>query len=83
MSDKGQDMVRAYALGAQVEHEVVEDLEERIERLEELLRMVIFFYRPGPIAAEDVVKWVHIVGQADMTTKALCDGIRRALEDQP
>ena len=49
------------------------------ESLRDALDAVLMFHSGGPWTDEKRLKWRHIVGTDEATTKQLCDHIRRVL----
>jgi hypothetical protein len=48
-----------------------------VRGLEDIARLVLLFHRGGPWAAEDSQAWQKITGNLDVTTKSLCDFVRK------
>jgi hypothetical protein len=50
---------------------------EYVRGLERLARAVLLFHRSGPWTPEDRQMWTALTGEAEATTKALCDLARK------
>jgi hypothetical protein len=46
------------------------------------LRLPILFYKGGPLEEADIAEWEAATGTREVTTKVMCDAIRRALGDE-
>jgi len=70
--------VLANAFGA----DLMGGLERELTRLERLLRLPSLFYRPGPVTDAMRREWESATGSTEMTTKVMCDAIRRVLGER-
>jgi hypothetical protein len=58
-----------------------EGLEARLARALEALQLPLIFFTGGPMTTDQLDTWRAITGQHDVTSKVMCDVIRRALAD--
>jgi hypothetical protein len=55
---------------------------EYVQRLENIAHAFLLFHKGGPWLQEDTDKWKKLVGSIDITTKELCNFVRRVLGEE-
>lgn len=59
----------------------IADMAMEIVRLKKLLELPLLFHAGGVVRPIQHKRWLAITGNKDMTTKVMCDAIRKGLDD--